>query len=340
MREDKKMEEKSEQKEIKTPQKSHWKAALIKLLVLAALVAAGYGLWKNPQIIDQIKNAVNVRQEETTVAPLPGADDRIMQLQQQVQALQAEVSRLGSLPQTAAAEPDLTAVNEKIAAIEKTNLNVIDSKADVATVLGLITRMDKAEAELAKLAKVTDEGALTLTAAMLVKDSAERGGSFEYEMEVLNQIALHNAQLKQPLEQMARYARSGIVPSELLEIEFAKIYARLVKEQKDAFDQTWTDRINSKLSEIVQIKRVNQEAPAFEANQGLEKVRQDVLHGNLEAAVNELQLPENADFLKDKALAAWLEKARGTVEFNQAVSKIAAGSLAMMKVNFLKKSSN
>lgn len=333
------MVEKAEQEKVETPKKNGWKSALIKLIVLAAVLAAGYGLWKNPQIIDQIKAAVETRETATQTVPQPG-DDSLVQLQQQVQALQNELKRLSALPQTAAAEPDLTEVNAKIAAIEKTNLNVIDSKADVATVLGLITRLDKAEAELAKLAKVTDEGALTLTAAMLVKDSAERGGSFEYEMEVLNQIAINHSQLKQPLEQMARYARSGIVPNELLETEFAKIYARLVKEQKEAFDQTWTDRINSKLSEIVQIKRVNQGAPEFETNQGLEKVRQEVLHNNLEAAVNELALPENADLLKDKALADWLKQARGNVEFNQAVSRIAANSLAMMKVNFIKKSQN
>lgn len=45
-------------------------------------------------------------------------------------------------------------------AVEKTNLNVIDSKADVATVLGLLTRVDKLEDKLDKMAKVTDEGAL------------------------------------------------------------------------------------------------------------------------------------------------------------------------------------
>lgn len=341
MKDYKKMEEKSEQEKSVTPPKRHWKAVFIKLLVLVALAAAGYGLWKNPQIIDQVKKAVEARQEDTAAerAAVPDPGAQLAQLQNQIAALQSEVLRLSNQPQ-AAVEPDLTEVHEKIAAIEKTNLNVIDSKADVAMVLGLVTRMDKAEAQLDKLAKVTDEGALTLTAAMLVKDSAERGGSFEYEMEVLNQIAAHNPQLKQPLEQMARYARSGIVPGSLLGDEFARIYTRVVKEQKEAFDKTWTDRINSKLSEIVQIKRVNQEAPAFEANQGLEKIRQDVLHGNLEAAVNELALPENADLLKDKALAAWLEKARGNVEFNQAVSRISASSLALMKVNFLKKSTN
>ncbi|MFR8206394.1 MAG: hypothetical protein ACLU99_08700 [Alphaproteobacteria bacterium] len=38
---------------------------------------------------------------------------------------------------------------------------MIDSKADVATtVLGLLTRVDKLEDKLDKMAKVTDEGAL------------------------------------------------------------------------------------------------------------------------------------------------------------------------------------
>ena len=122
MKDYKKMEEKSEQEKSVTPPKRHWKAVFIKLLVLVALAAAGYGLWKNPQIIDQVKKAVETRQEDTAAerAAVPDTGAQLAQLQNQIAALQSEVLRLSNQPQ-AAVEPDLTEVHEKIAAIEKTN---------------------------------------------------------------------------------------------------------------------------------------------------------------------------------------------------------------------------
>lgn len=66
---------------------------------------------------------------------------------------------------------------------------MIDSKADVATVLGIITRLDKIEERLDTLAKISDDGALVLTATMMVKESSENGTNFAYEAEILQQLA-------------------------------------------------------------------------------------------------------------------------------------------------------
>ena len=99
---------------------------------------------------------------------------QINQLNMQVSDLQQRFNRLAQAQQ----QLDFSYVDEKISNIEKLNQNIIDSKADVATILGVITRMDKAEERLDALNKISDDSALILTAAMLVKDSAERGGSF------------------------------------------------------------------------------------------------------------------------------------------------------------------
>lgn len=317
------------------PVKHHFKAGLIKIVVLVAIIAAGYGFWKNPQIAEQI-NAIFSSQKGENMVAVSEYQAQINSLQGQLAAIQNQLNELASRQNEVSAPADLTDVNTRMEALEKTNLNVIDSKADVAAVLGLITRMDKAEEKLDNLAKVTDEGALILTAAMLVKDSAERGGSFEYEMEVLQQIATGNLNAKEPLAVMSAYARDGIVTEQTLQKEFKTIYAQMLKEQKTEFDKTWKDRINSKLNEIVQIKRVNEDAPKFEANQGLELIKAQVKGGDIRAAVAELEKPSNADLLKDEKLSAWLKQAKGRVDFYNAIDKISAGSLAMMKINFIK----
>ena len=69
----------------------------------------------------------------------------------QISQLQNEINSFKNVPQPVAvgvSPEELQNFESRIEAIEKQNLNVIDSKADVATVLGLVTRLDKAEENL------------------------------------------------------------------------------------------------------------------------------------------------------------------------------------------------
>ena len=165
-------------------------------------------------------------------------------MQKQLAGLQAAQEHLNR-------NVDADALNQRMEALEKVNLSVIDSKADIATVFGMVNRLDKMEENLQTLTKFTDESALILTGAMLVKDSAERGNDFVYEAEILRQIAEKNQKVKAPIEVISRYAAEGIRTNQYLINEFESIYAALLKQQKEEFEQSWKDRINSKLNEIV-----------------------------------------------------------------------------------------
>lgn len=259
--------------------------------------------------------------------------------QAQINRLNMQISDMNTqLNQVAQAQHqvDLSYVDEKIGNIEKLNRTIIDSKADVATILGLITRMDKAEEKLDTMNKVSDDSALILTATMLVKDSAERGGNFEYEMEVLEELTKETPKFKEPVAIMAKYAATGIYTADELKQQLEDIYHKMLKEQKAAFEKTWKDRLNSKLGELVQIKRVNENAPKFKGDSILEAVK-TALDGDLKNALKELEKPENAEKLKNTALAEWMKNVEANYEFNAAVNRISAASLAIMKVKFLKK---
>lgn len=258
---------------------------------------------------------------------------QINQLNMQVSDLQQRFNRLAQAQQ----QLDFSYVDEKISNIEKLNQNIIDSKADVATILGVITRMDKAEERLDALNKISDDSALILTAAMLVKDSAERGGSFEYEADVLQELSKETPKFKDSVALISEYASSGIVPENKLVQNFNSIYKSLLKEQKATFEKTWKDRLNSKLNELVQIKRVHEDAPKFKADAGLEAVKKAVDSGNLTLAINELKKADNQEFLKNEQLKNWLKNAEENQKFYAAINRISAASLAIMKVKFLKK---
>ena len=220
------------------------------------------------------------------------------------------------------------------------NLNVIDSKADVATVLGVVTRMDKAEQKLDKLTAVTDDSALVLTGVLLVKDSAERGGNFEYEVEVLSNIAANNPQMAKEVQKLVSFAKDGISSELELVKEFDVIYADLLDKQKTDFDKTWKERLNTKLSEIVQIKKTNEKAPEFSADKNFENIKQYVDAGELFKAASLLVLPENQEWMQNEALQQWVKKVQAREDFYDLIEDLSASSLAALKVNFLKKKGN
>lgn len=315
------------------------KARVIVWTVFGLVVAV---LWVNPGLITQgVELVKKVHFSDTSIDEDKQA---LQQLTHQVNVLQDKLfqaeMRLNELSQPSTMTIDdkqLAQFREKMDAIEKQNLNVINSKADVALLLGVITRLDQAEDRLNKLAKISDDGALILSATMMVKERAEKGGSFEYEAEVLDLLAKNDLKIKKEVDTLTKYSGTGIHTGTYLSKEFDKIYNAMVKQQREAFEQTWKDRLNNKLNEIIKVKRVNKETPTFEKDKQLEELKRLVDAEQFTKAAELLDKPENQDLLADAALKKWLAEARAKVEFDKAVSRISTHSLALMKVNYISK---
>lgn len=309
-------------------------------LVLAVLV--GWALVRNPALIEKAKDIA-----ESMLKPQPSvtkADNQnIGVLQDEITALQSEINRLNnqenSSTETTDKEDDkISELNQRFDAFEKTNLSIIDGKADAATVLGIVTRLDALEEQVKILSRATDQSALILTAAMLVKDTADRGRKFDYEVEVLHELAQGNTKLAAPIAVLEKYSRSGIKTNTQLINEFESIYAALLNKQKEEFEKTWKDRLNSKINQIIKVRKVNGEDSAeFEANRNLEQIRSLVAAEEINKAVVELEDVKNAELLQDPAMQNWLNQAKAKVEFVEAVNKISTYSLAVMKVNAIRK---
>ena len=101
--------------------------------------------------------------------------------------------------------------------------------------------------------------------------------------------------------------------------------------------QTWKDSINNKFKEIIKVKRVNKDAQEFEAEKELDLVYRLVKGGDLYKALKEIDKNENPELLENASLKKWIANARARVEFDNAVTKISSYSLALMKVNYIKK---
>lgn len=303
---------------------------MVSLAVVVAIGILGYKLWENPKILHQAKEMMFKSEPKVDVY-----QPQIDALSQQINALNAELSAVKGR----AENPDFSVMNKKIDDIEQVNLNTIKSKADVEAVLGLVMRMDKAEAKIADLAKVTNKNALVLMSAMLVKDAAERGGEFVYEAEVLSEIAKENAKIAKELALINKIATTGIASKDELQNNFADVYAeKYAKVAEEIEPKDWKERIYHQINKIIKIKKTGEDKvkESFsEEDRAWSIVSDFVSKGEIKRAVAIAKKPINKDMLKNEKFTSWMESAEKYNGFYDAISRISANSLAVMKVEFL-----
>ncbi|MBR1604874.1 MAG: hypothetical protein IJ660_02060 [Alphaproteobacteria bacterium] len=289
------------------------------LFWLAVLGGGAYWVYQNPQIF--AKRAEVKTEAENAIAL------QINQLQNQVATLQAQILNLP--------EPDVSAFENKVESLEKQTLNVIDSKADAGIVLGMLTRLDKVENRLDKMIKISDDGALILSAAMLVKQAAAEGGEFIYEAEILNQLTPATASIKKDVETIVNFAAQGVVSQKELAEQVNQYYLQAVQSEQNQ-GENWKERLNQKVSEYIKIRKSGEEKPQAEINRNWKKLAELVNDGQIKKAVKLIESSESDDIKQNQDLQNWLASAKNHISFEKAVRNIAAYSLAEMKVNNLK----
>ncbi len=316
--------------EVVAPKNKKRKAKILSLVVVVAVAVLGYKLWENPQLLNQFKDMWANKKTEEDIYLV-----QINELQKQLAMLKTEVAEVAQM----AANPDLSTVNQKLENMENITVNTIKSKADVDAVLGLVQRMDRAESKIDDLAKVTDKSALTLTAAMLVKDAAERGGSFVYEAEVLNELAAGNYKIAKEIALINKAATEGVPSLSELQHRFAEVYAKEfeVVDETLASADNWKDRIYLQLQKVVKIEKTSDEKnqPLTEKDVFWATLSEMVAVGETKQAVSFIDKPINEEWANNKNLQEWKVQAEMYNDFYYAISKISANALAVMKVKFL-----
>ncbi len=326
--------EKKEQTE-NLPVKTHaFGKFTFRVLLIALVLGGGYAFWKNPNLADDLSAKTKELFANTNSESATPEVDQVALLRQEVKDLRTQIALLQSLQ---AQKQDTATLEKRFDTLEKFNQNVINSKADVAIVLGMLTRLDAAEQQLDVLSRITDQSAVVLTASMMVKDAAEKGGSFIYEAEVLNQLAADNVKIKPALEVVQKAAVDGIFNNAYLMKSFDEVYSSLLEQTKQESEKTWKDRLNSKISEYIKVQKNGEKSPVNQNIQELENVKILVNSGNIKKAVVLLQHLSNANLQNEPSLMAWMEKAQTKIAFDEAISQIATYYLAALKVNFIKK---
>lgn len=307
---------------------------IVSMMVVAAVVVLGYKLWENPLLLKQAKDFLFVGSKSEDVY-----QKQITSLKQQISELQDSLSEL----KIKVSNPDFSEINKRIDDIQQISVNTIKSKADVEAVLGLVVRMDNAEGKITDLAKVTNESALVLTAAMLVKDAGERGGQFVYEAEVLSELAAENYKIAKEVTRLNELAEEGVPSVKELQEAFSEVFVARYPEvtEEELVANNWKDRIYHQISKVVKIKNKNgatqNEVELSKDDKVWLIVNDVVMTGDINKAIAIVNKPINKSVAEDENMQSWLKKANMYKDFYDSISRISANSLAVMKVKFLKK---
>ena len=100
----------------------------------------------------------------------------------------------------------------------------------------------------------------------------------------------------------------------------------------------WKERIYQQVSKVVKINKTNEvvNEPVFsEEDRAWAVINDFVARGDIKKAVAIAKKPLNEDLLKNVQFNEWLQEADDFVVFYDAISRISANALAIMKVKFL-----
>jgi len=229
-------------------------------------------------------------------------------------------------------------VETKVARVAEQNAYFLNIKADSSVILSMGERIDKLEKKTDRFALVSNDGALILSAAMMIKEVVSKGNSFGYEAEVLRFLSEGRSEIAPEVNYLYNNS-SRQFPSDASIVEnFNKAYLGVIEKSKPAPETDWKKRLISKFHEYVTISKESAVEPVagYDKLKALKTIRELVNNYDFAAATNELSREENTPLMEDKEISDWYNLVKHKLKTYQSISKIASYSLALMKTEGLK----
>lgn len=347
--EEKKEEEKTSTNAAKSKTNNlHYSKIVVRIFMWLIFLAILLGLWLNPEVIESGLNSFQQQSQQPQTQQQSTINESTPdQLSRQIDSIKTEIQiiKQNALNQNTGEvnKEDLKNLNARINNFETQNIALIEKKADKDSLLGLINRLDKIEQRLDNMAKISDQGALILSTTMMIKDSASRGNSYEYEAEMLSQLAQKEPQISDSVRTLANMSQLKISSSTELQKSFKKIYEEVEKAEqaRQTENKNWKERLNMKIKEYIQVKRLKEQdstphpiSPEEIQKNMLQQAQEEVSTKHFDKAIHTLNnMPELLQ--RYTALQNWIGQAQKNVVFNQAINQISTYSLALMKLNYV-----
>lgn len=270
---------------------------------------------------------------------------------QKIAQMESQINRLESMLELYATEKgrvdarDVVALNEKVDAMEKVNTEVLDSKASLNALLGVIERVDALELQLKKLGSVSSRGALVLTAAGLVEGAAKKREPFMYEASVLEELS-KGTPMEKSAQIISDISVKGLPSREDLIEKFLRLYELSFMSQEPQVQnekvletpqapKSWTENLKEKLSTLIVIEK-NGEAGELDLTvekDPTDEVYRLVRNGEFETAILKMNVDQK---YQTEQFSIWIEEVRSEKVFDREMEKIKALTLGNMKTETLR----
>ncbi len=220
---------------------------------------------------------------------------------------------------------------DKVGKMENLTNQYMNIKADSSAVISMGERLDELEKRTTKLAQISNDGALILTAAIMIKENAATGQSVRFEAEILKQLAAAQPEIENQINYIYNNSSHQYPSDKNLISEFNQISDHIISDFNHRGN--WKDRLLRKIKEYIRISGTESEDREIKE---LKKIGKFVNEKQFAIAVEILSQVENKPLLADKKLARWYATTDSKLKFNRALSDISIYSLALMKTEKLK----
>ena len=228
----------------------------------------------------------------------------------------------------------INGLHDKVGKMETLTAQYMNIKADSSAVISLGERLDELEKRTRRLSRISNDGALVLTAALMIRENAAAGQPVRFEAEMLKQLAAGRPEIETAVDYVYNNSSRQYPSNKNLTESFNRISGRIVYDLRH--QGSWKDRLLRKINEYIHIS-----SPAADSRENaeitaLEEIKGYVDEGQFAIAVELLSRPENETLLADEALNKWFAITDSKLKFNRALSEISAYSLALMNTEGLK----
>ena len=283
------------------------------------------------------------KQSSTEVLEVKVSSPEIARLESRIAHLERDIRNhiQNDAPITPA---DIIDLNEKFNNLNKINAEILDSKASLSSIMGLVERIDALESEVKKLHRGTSNSALVLTAAAMVESAAKKHQPFMYEASVLEELS-RGTPMEKSAQIIAGLSIKGIPSREELIDRFIKLYEISFIEKQEATDapapaaaqqpKDWKTNLKNKFESMLVVEKIGEggELELSRPEPSIDDVYRLVRDGDFETAVLKMTADKN---YQTEAFEIWIEETRAEKIFNKQMAKIKALTLGEMKAETLK----
>ncbi len=223
-------------------------------------------------------------------------------------------------------------VQKNIETLQVENKEIRASMASAASVLGILTRIDKIEQRIEKMSAKSDKGAIMLMSVMQLKEAVYRGDDFSVELETVSLVTKGNRDAKMQIDEIYKYMKTGIFKKEILIEEFDKYRKDMINASLGDEKTSMGDKVLAKLRELVNFKRLD-----VEDEESVEVIVNNVKaylkYKDINAAYKELMKIKEVEILQISE--KWQKQVKAVMAVDSAISKLSAMAMAQIKADRL-----